>query len=279
MNINIFIKIFIYLVIAGISFLFYQAATRFFSGFSSAGDQIEKAIDRRLKNKQNFTPRRMYLSQQGIMYRLKDYNLSPAKYIILRVFVGVMLAFFVFVFLGDNITFIVLAGVAGYYICDVFFRKQNQKDNKEILDDIFNIYLTLKIQLSSNIYIINSLLSAREIIKSQRLKEAVDELIANLSDKTMQYTTSVQQFKYRFNSEEINNLCAFLLSYMSYGVSEKYLRDVMSEINEIATESSMQQESAINTKVSLITFAYFASILAIVIYCAISSFGSIGIFW
>jgi len=123
------------------------------------------------------------------------------------------------------------------------------------------------------------LLSAREIIKSQRLKEAVDELIANLSDKTMQYTTSVQQFKYRFNSEEINNLCAFLLSYMSYGVSEKYLRDVMSEINEIATESSMQQESAINTKVSLITFAYFASILAIVIYCAISSFGSIGIFW
>ena len=278
MNIGLIVKIFIYLVIAGISFLFFRASTNFFLNFSSAGDQIEKAIDRRLKNKQNFTPQRRYLSQQGIMYRLKDYNLSPSKYIILRLFVSVVCAFVMYALLGDKIMFILGAGVAGYFLCDIFFRRQNKKDNKEILDDIFNVYLTLKIQLSSSIYIINSLISARDIVKSKRLREALDELIANLSDKTILYSDAVKQFKYRFCSEEINNLCAFLLSYMSYGVSEKYLRDVMSEINEIATESSMQQESAINTKVSFITFAYFASILAIVIYCAVSSFGSIGIF-
>lgn len=274
----VFIKVLIYLVIAGISFLFFRTIHAFFQNLSNMGDQFEATINQRLKERKEFTAQKRYLSKLGIMYRLKDYNLSPSKYIILRVFCAVFFGFAAYLLIGKHFGVIGASSIAGYFLCDLYFRHKNKEDNKALLNDIFNIYLTLKIQLSSNIYIINSLLSAKDIIASKRLKEALDELITNLSDKTISYSDSVKQFKDRFDSEEINNLCAFLLSYISYGVSEKYLKDVMSEVNEIATEAAMQQEHKIETKVGMVAFLYFVSILTIVIYCVIQSFGNINLF-
>lgn len=274
---ELLVKISVYLVIAGISFLFFCTLSNIFSNFGNFEEKLESAVDRYLKNKKEFTAKKRQLSKGGIMYRMKDYNLAPSKYVILRIFVG-----FVFALIGYSVsgklTLLAVLGGFGYFVCGWFFRHQNKRDNTDILSDLFNIYLTLKIQLASGIYIINALLSARMLITSARLKEALDELIANLSNKAIPYTESVQLFKDRFNSEEINNFCSFLLSYFYYGVSEKYLNDIMSEVNEIATESMIREEHAIESKIGTTTFLYFISILSIVIFCAVNSFGSMNIF-
>jgi len=168
--------------------------------------------------------------------------------------------------------------VAGFYAFDFYFQQKNKSDNKEILNDLFNIYVTLKIQLSSNIYIVDSLQSCREVVTNNRLSNALDELIANLSDRTKTYMESVDFFRNRFNSDEITNLCMFLKSYGKYGITEKYLADIMGEISEISTAATMQDEHNIETKSSLINFLFFASVIAVIIYGALMMIKDVNIF-
>lgn len=272
------IQIMIYLVIAGISFFVFRIITNVFSGFSSIGDKLESSVDQRLKDKKSFKAKKLYLSKQGIMYRLNDYDLAPSKYLVLRLVVGAGVALAGYLTVNGSVIISLIGGVAGFFACDLIFRRLNKKDNNNMINDLFNVYLTLKIQLSSGIYIINSLVSACELISSKRLRYAIEELIINLSDKTITYIDAIEWFQNRFSCEEINDFCTFLHSYAKYGVSEKYLEDVMFEINEIATQSAMRQEHAMQTKVTLLSFLYFACILAIVIFCAVKSFNGLSIF-
>ena len=272
------VKILIYLAIAFVSFLVFKMTLSLLSSLEGTEDRIESAIEYNLKEKNNFFNLRLKLSQLGIMYRLKNYRLQPTRYIMLKIFCAALAAAIVFLFAGFKVIFIALAGVLGYFVLDFYFTRQNKSDNDKILNDIFNIYLTLKIQLSSNIYIIDALQACKNIVQNERLKEALDELVVNMSNKAITYKEAIETFKNRFKSDEIINLCAFMFAYAQYGVSDKYIEDIMSEINEISTASAIKDEHNIESKVGFYTFLYFAAIVAVVVFGALQTVGNIDIF-
>lgn len=273
------IKLCIYLLIFLICFFVFRIIFSVLSGMTTTREELGKSIDTRFKKKRVYSRQRRKLSQYGIMYFFDDFDLSPAKYMALRVFVGLITAVFS-IALMERVHLLItpLALIGGYFLCDILFRLKNKSDNEDMLQDIFNIYLTLKIQLASDVYIIDALQSCRDIIRHKRLRIALDELLANASDKGKSYNEAIDTFKNRFYSEEITNLCSFLRSYARFGVTEKYLADILSEINEISNATSMKEEHNIDTKVGLINFLFFTSIIATIAYGVFMSLGTINFF-
>lgn len=261
------IKLAIYLLAAGVAFFCFRMFINMFSKAEGASEKAQQAIDDRLKETNKYNYQRLRLSRLGIMYRLHNYEMMPSNYMVLRLTIGGIFAAAVFIIAGMRIPALALAFLVGYFGCDFYFKHKNKTDNDEMLNDIFNIYLTLKIQLTSKIPIFDALQSCLTMVKNKRMKEALTELVVNLSDKRVSYLDSVEHFSNRFESDSIANLCAFLKSYMQYGVSEKYIEDIMSEINEIATASAMKEEHSIESKANAIAFVYFVAILAVVLYC------------
>lgn len=275
----IFIKIGIVVMMGIICFHVFRSIFAFLNSIAEVTDTVNAAIDDSMKKRKTYKGAQKKLSRQGIMFRFDNYDMTPSQYLIFRLFIGLIGGVFSVLITGDfSVFFFAIFFVAGFFVLDFYFQSKNKSDNKEMLHDLFNIYVTLKIQLSSNIYINNSLQSCREVITNKRLMKALDELIANLSDRTKTYLESVEFFRNRFNSEEINNFCMFLRSYGKYGISEKYLADIMAEISEISMAATLQDEHAVETKSSLINFLFFSCVIAVVVFGAFAMIKDINIF-
>ena len=275
----ILIKIGIILMMVIICFYVFRSVFSFLSSIAEVTDTVNAAIDTSMKKRKSYKGTQKKLSRQGIMFRFENYDMKPSQYLTFRLFVGLIVGLApLLIYERFSVILFAICFAVGFFGLDFYFQSKNKSDNKKMLHDLFNIYVTLKIQLSSNIYITNSLQSCREVVINKRLRKALDELIANLSDRTKTYMESVEFFRNRFNSEEINNFCMFLRSYGKYGISEKYLADIMSEISEISMAATLQDEHAIETKSNLINFLFFACVIAVVIFGAFSMIKNINIF-
>lgn len=117
--------------------------------------------------------------------------------------------------------------------------------------DLYNTYANLKIQMSSGVYLTESLEYSHKVAQDDRYREALGELILNLSDKTISMQRSVEIFKDRFDSREIDKLCALLHNCVVYGISDSYANDIMGEIQGIILASTLESEHDIENKAGM----------------------------
>lgn len=218
--------------------------------------------------------KKLQLSRRGIMYRTKNYDLSPGYYIILKFGVGVLIGI-LFYFMFSDIKLLMVGMVVGYVGVPMYFKYEDGKDNEEMLMDIYNTYSNIKIQMTAGIYIRECLEYTYDMTVNKRYREALAELILNFSDKTVSSADAVNIFKNRFHSSEIDKLSALLGSFMQYGMNANHTADIMAEIQGIIQAETMKTEHDIETKTGLINFAFFGVIIAMVVYTIFSSF-SIG---
>lgn len=274
----IFIKIISWLVI-----LFFAVSVFFFiyKLLKKLENTAEKSIDKiddHYNKKGKMGKEKKRLSKLGIMYRFSDYKMNPSKYEILRLFVGILVTLILFL-LELNIGFFVLLGIpVGYILTDFIFKRLNIMDNESMSMDIYNTYANLKIQLSAGVYLGNCLEYTYKIVQNKRYKEALKEFILNFSDKTLTSTESIELFRNRFQSKEIDKLCSMMEVFVQYGVSENYLQDIMTEIQSILTADSMRAEHGIEQKTSFVIFGFFVLVVALVIIAMFKTFEGITLF-
>lgn len=221
--------------------------------------------------------RKQQLSRRGIMYRTKNYDLTPAYYMILRIGVGLLIGALAFA-LFFNPAALIIGFLLGFAGVPVYFKYEDNKDNEEMLMDIYNTYSNLKIQMAAGIYIRQCLEYTYDMVTNKRYKEALYELVSNFSDKTVSSTDAVMIFKNRFHSQEIDKLAALIGSFMQYGMNANHADDIMTEIQGIIQAETMKAEHDIETKTGLINFAFFGIIIAMTVYSVFSSFSLGGIF-
>jgi len=184
-----------------------------------------KKIDSNLSKSKKLKSSKLRLSQYGIMYRMKTYDLSPASYIMARIGFGILAGLFTNIIFG-TILIAILVGFFVYFGIDMLFVKLNKADNTDMLIDLCTIYATIDIQTRSGIYIGDCLEYACEMIKNQRLKEAMEELVLNISDKTVTMTEAIDIFQSRFYSKNIRKLCTMLDNFITYGANENYAKAI-----------------------------------------------------
>lgn len=271
------VKILKYLAMIGVAVSFYFFLYKLLKRSTVLKDVAEKEVTNRIAKEGKTSALALEMSKYGIMYRMENYELTPTWYIFVRLMTGAAL-FAVLIFLDIRHPAALLAFPAGYYGLPFLFKKMNETDNKEMLMDIFNTYANINIQLKVGLYIANALEYSYYTAKSKRYKEAMAELILNMSDKTVTMEQSINIFNSRFASEEIDKLCAMIKTLLRYGNNNGYSQDLMDEIKAIIQADAIQAESDIDTKANMISFSFFAIVIVVVAYTVMTNFSGMDFF-
>ena len=216
------------------------------------------------------------MSKIGIMYRFGTYDMKPSQYLLLRLAIGILIAL-LGILLGGGVYSLVAIPI-GYFATDFLFKYLNKQDNEAMMMDIYNTYANLKIQLVSGIYIGDCMEYTYKIVQNERYKEALKELLLNFSDKTITSSEAIEIFRNRFNSRNIDKLCAMLSSFVEYGISDSYLQDIMFEVQELLEADEIKSRHDIESKTGMITFAFFVLVVALVAFGMAGSMGGVGSF-
>ncbi len=267
----------IYIALAAfMSFLAFRLIVGLAKKAEGGAEKAVKNIDRRMLRTGDLSAEKQKLSKMGVCYRFGDYNLNPSKYIMLRVFWGVL--FSAILFLGGASYFSVLGFPAGFYSVPLLYKWLNKRDNTAMFEDIYSTYSNLKIQLSSGVYIGDCLDYIYTTVKNKRYAEAMKELILNFSDKTLTSSEAIEIFRDRFESREIDKLCNMMTGFVQYGISEAYLSDIMREVESLMSAQAERAKSNIESKAGFVNFCFFALIIAMVIYAMFQMFSGAQLF-
>lgn len=271
------IKILIYASMGVAAFFVFALIYNICQLFLVKKDDLVKEMNRRDVDNGTLDAKKRMLSKNGVMYRLRNYDMKPSYYIMLRVCIGVLAGVLLFLLLGKLI-YVPIGMIAGYILTHLYFVYENKKDNEEMIMDIYNTYANLKIQMTAGVYIRNVLEYTYKMINSKRYKEALGELILNFSDKTVSTNDAIRKFKDRFNSREIDKLAALISSFMQYGINANHAGDIMIEIQSLIQADTLKAEHDIEMKASSVTFAFFTVIIIMIVYSIFMSFSSTTLF-
>ena len=272
------IKIILYIVMIFISVFFFSLIFNLLKKLENTAEKSIDKIDERYKKKGQMGKEKKRLSKLGIMYRFGDYNMNPSKYEILRLFIGLLVTAILFLLDIGLGVFSLLGLPVGYFATDYVFKKLNASDNESMSMDIYNTYANLKIQLTAGVYLGDCLEYTYKIVQNKRYKEALREFILNFSDKTLTSTETIEIFRNRFQSKEIDKLCSMMEMFVQYGVSENYLQDIMTEIQSILSADSIRAENGIEQKTGFVIFGFFTMVIILVVIAMAQTFNGITLF-
>ena len=271
------LKVLIWISMIGIGIITYLIIHKILIQAFNARDKAIDKIDKRYKNKGQFTRATLKMSRMGIMYRTHNYGLTPAYYAVMKIFIGAVLGSLGALLL--HIWWIFPAGILlSYILVPLYFSHENKSDNDEMITDIYNSYANIKIQMSSGVYVRECLEYTYQMTKNKRFKEALGELILNFSDKTISSTEALDIFKNRFNNREIDKLSNLIASFLQYGINVSHANDIMQEIKSLIEAETLKIEHDIEMESDTTTFAFFTIIIIIVVYICFSSFSTTGLF-
>lgn len=271
------IRIANYLLIFVICALLFAMLMKFVPNANALPERTSKEIDDIFKRHGLWKRFKQTLSQQGIAYRAGDYNLNPSWFVTACTATGAIAAMLEAFALGFGFPTI-LAFLIGVGVLPFYYYQKNNDDNKEMMMDLYNTYANLKLQLGAGVYITDSLIHSHQVASCERYKEALGELIINISDKTVPMENAIEVFRNRFASQEIDKLCAMLKNYSQFGVSESYARDIMSEVQTVIASSTLEMEEKLNRKADMVNFAFFTIVVLITMYGALQSFSGMDLF-
>lgn len=271
------VNILVLISMLGVAIAFFFVIWRTGMKLFGLKDEVFKKLNEYDYNKGLLTGKKRELSKLGIMYRVKNYDLAPSYYLILRICIGLLTAVLLFL-LTSKIILIPIGLVAGFFLTHAYFVYENKKDNEEMIIDIYNTYANLKIQMTAGIYIREVLEYTYASVNNERYKDALGELILNFSDKTVQSSDAVIIFKDRFDSQEINKLSALILSFMQFGLNSNHADDIMAEIQSLIQAATLKTEHDIEMKAGIINFGFFTIIILMVVYIVFCSFSSTSLF-
>lgn len=274
---NMFFKIAISVSMVAVAFAFFYVVFSTLNKVYGKREEIFNKINASYQASGTMPYKKLMLSRRGIMYRVNNYDLSPGYYLVLKVSVGILISALAFLLVMK--WYMLLIGFAiGYFGVPLYFRYENNKDNEEMMMDIYNTYANIKIQMGAGIYIRECLEYTYEMVTNKRYKQALRELVLNFSDKTVSSTDAVSVFKNRFDSQEIDKLAALISSFLQYGINANHTDDIMTEIQGLIQADTLKKEHDIEMKAEMVTFAFFGVIIAMVVFMIFSSFSLGGVF-
>ncbi len=153
----------------------------------------------------------------------------------------------------------------------------DQKNNKEMLDDVSFLYDATAIQLGSNIYMVQAVSNCLIYIRSKRLKTALKELCGNLA-LGGDVRASTRDFKEKFNNTYLDAFCNVMIQITTEtGEAGKLMEDMSKQLSVLKETSFLEKKKSTENKLQLCIIGIFLVFTVLIFYLCIASMtGSTG---
>lgn len=240
-----------------------------YSKMQGRGKQFLTENMKRAKGKSfNYDYMDAFINKYGVNFMIK--GITPVGYVALKLVASL---FVMVVTMHENVVLGLAFGPACYYILDFIFIESNKSDNKLMLDDIKNVYDTLRIQIKAGVYITSVLTDCYLVVKNKRLKKAFLELTSDIAAKN-DLEESLDRFTYKFDNQYIDNLATVIKQSMTTGQAGKMFDDIKGQINDIENAMVEAEKQRINTQIIIVQALMYVAILVSTVYLCLGQLGA-----
>lgn len=240
-----------------------------YSKMQGRGKQFLTENMRRAKGKSfNYDYMDAFINKYGVNFMIK--GITPVGYVALKLIASL---FVMIVTMHENVVLGLAFGPACYYILDFIFIESNKSDNKLMLEDIKNVYDTLRIQIKAGVYITSVLTDCYLVVKNKRLKKAFLELTSDIAAKN-DLEESLDRFTYKFDNQYIDNLATVIKQSMTTGQAGKMFDDIKGQINDIENAMVEAEKQRINAQILIVQALMYVAILVSTVYLCLGQLGA-----
>lgn len=240
-----------------------------YSKMQGRGKQFLTENMKRAKGKSfNYDYMDAFINKYGVNFMIK--GITPVGYVALKLIASL---FVMIVTMHENVVLGLAFGPACYYILDFIFIESNKSDNKLMLEDIKNVYDTLRIQIKAGVYITSVLTDCYLVVKNKRLKKAFLELTSDIAAKN-DLEESLDRFTYKFDNQYIDNLATVIKQSMTTGQAGKMFDDIKGQINDIENAMVEAEKQRINAQILIVQALMYVAILVSTVYLCLGQLGA-----
>ena len=269
------LHIFLILVALGICILTGYLVYRFYK----IGEQLkEEAFPERIKESLEDSFRRgkffdyqklqKWLKSIGAEYVVKGFG-DPFRFVVTNLFLilGVIALFGI---LGK---FLAGIGVAVLVVITelIMLIAIDQKNNREMLNDISFLYDATAIQLTSHIYVAQAVANCLDYIKTKRLRQALSELCSNIS-LGGDIRSATKDFSEKFHNDYLDTFCNVIVQIAAEtGEAGRLIEDMSKQLAVLKETNFSSQKKATENKLQLCIIGIFLMFTVLIFFLCIAS--------
>jgi len=219
-------------------------------------------------NRDRYEKLQKWLKSIGAEFSVKGFG-DPFQFVIVNLLLAIMVLV-VFSALSDLLTGLLMAAalIAAEFLVLVLI---DQKNNREMLDDVSFLYDATAIQLTSNIYMAEAISNCLLYIRNKRLKQALTELCSNLS-LGGDVRTATKDFSEKFNNEYLDTFCSVIVQVTTEtGEAGKLIEDMSKQLSVLKETNFVIQKKATENKLQLCLIGIFIVFTVLIFYLCIAS--------
>lgn len=219
-------------------------------------------------NRDRYEKLQKWLKSIGAEFAVKGFG-DPFQFVIVNLLLVVVVAV-VFSALSDLFTGLLMAAalIAAEFLVLVLI---DQRNNREMLDDVSFLYDATAIQLTSNIYMVEAISNCLLYIRNKRLKQALTELCSNLS-LGGDVRAATKDFSEKFNNEYLDTFCSVIVQVTTEtGEAGKLIEDMSKQLSVLKETNFASQKKATENKLQLCIIGIFIVFTVLIFYLCIAS--------
>ena len=211
----------------------------------------------------------LYLHKSGVYYMTR-YKITPLSYMVIKILFAT-LAFVFCITLG--VVYSIIAAFIGYFAIEFIINESDKSDNKKMLEDIKQVYDTLRIQTKAGVYITSVITDCYLVVQNPRLKDAFLKLTSDIAAKN-DMESALDNFRAKFNNEYIDTLVIIIKQSMQTGQASKMFEDIRNQITDIEAAMVLNEKKSIQAKITTVQLLLYSAIIIVSIYIAVLSLGT-----
>ena len=225
----------------------------------------------RTGNRNRYERLQKWLKSIGAEYAVKGFG-DPFQFVVINLLI-VVLALVVFSSLS-NLFHGILVAITLVAVEILMLMLIDQKNNREMLDDVSFLYDATAIQLTSNIYMVDAISNCLVYISNKRLKQALSELCSNLS-LGGDVKAATKDFSEKFHNEYLDTFCSVILQITTEtGEAGKLIEDMSKQLSILKETNFASQKKATENKLQLCIIGIFIVFTVLIFYLCMTSMTS-----
>lgn len=219
-------------------------------------------------NRNRYEKLQKWLKSIGAEFAVKGFG-DPFQFVVINLLLMVVVLV-IFSALSDLFTgFLVAVALVATEILMLLLMDQN--NNKEMLDDVSFLYDATAIQLTSNIYMVEAISNCLLYIGNKRLKQALTELLGNLS-LGGDVRAATKDFSEKFHNEYLDTFCSVIVQVTTEtGEAGKLIEDMSKQLSVLKETNFASQKKATENKLQLCIIGIFMVFTVLIFYLCIAS--------
>ena len=219
-------------------------------------------------NRDRYEKLQKWLKSIGAEFSVKGFG-DPFQFVVINLLLAVVVLV-IFSVLSDLFTGVLVAAalVATEILMLVLI---DQKNNREMLEDVSFLYDATAIQLTSNIYMVEAISNCLLYIRNKRLKQALTELCSNLS-LGGDVRAATRDFSEKFHNEYLDTFCGVIVQVTTQtGEAGRLIEDMSRQLAVLKETNFASQKKATENKLQLCIIGIFIVFTVLIFYLCIAS--------